>query len=131
MTHVNKTIVHFEIPAENVQKLKTFYENLFGWKIIHAPIPGMDYWMIHTVPTDEQGMQQEPGLNGGMYKKENAMQIPTNWVHVDDIDAHTEKLKQLGGKMIIEKMQIPTVGWTAIGLDPEGNQVAMLQPERE
>ena len=27
----------------------------------------------------------------------------------------------------MEKMEIPNVGWTAVGIDPEGNQVAMMQ----
>ena len=85
--------------------------------------------MIHTVPTDDEGMTQEPGINGGMYKKENDLQKPTNWIQVDDLDTHIDKLKQLGGQIIVEKMEIPGVGWTALGLDPEGNQVAMMQPK--
>jgi predicted enzyme related to lactoylglutathione lyase len=27
------TIVHFEIPADDVERSKKFYSNLFGWKI--------------------------------------------------------------------------------------------------
>ena len=88
----------------------------------------MDYWLIHTVPTDEEGMPERPGINGGMYVKENAMQIPTNWISVEAIDVYSKKLVDLGGKIIVEKMEIPDVGWTAIGVDPEGNQVAMMQP---
>ena len=125
---MDKTIVHFEIPAENVEKLSKFYHELFGWKFVHSPIPGMDYWLIHTVPTDEQGMPERPGINGGMYVKENEMQIPTNWISVEDIDAYSKKLVDLGGKIVVEKMEIPNVGWTAVGIDPEGNQVAMMQP---
>ena len=126
---MDKTIVHFEIPAEDVEKLKSFYEKLFGWKFIHSPIPGMDYWLIHTVPTDDQGMLERPGLNGGMYKKDNEMQKPTNWISVEDVDSYMEKLVTLGGTVIVEKMKIPGVGWTAMGLDPERNQVALMQPE--
>ena len=74
-------------------------------------------------------MPQEPGINGGMYKKENEMQKPTNWISVEDIDSYTDKLVKLGGKIIVEKMMIPGVGFTAIGLDPEGNQVALMQPK--
>ena len=125
---MDKTIVHFEIPAENVEKLSKFYHELFGWKFVHSPIPGMDYWLIHTVPTDEQGMPERPGINGGMYVKENEMQIPTNWISVEDIDAYSKKLVDLGGKIVVEKIEIPNVGWTAVGIDPEGNQVAMMQP---
>jgi predicted enzyme related to lactoylglutathione lyase len=125
---MNKTIVHFEIPAEDVEKLKTFYEKLLGWKFIYTELPGMPYWMIHTVPTDEEGMTLEPGINGGMYQKENEMQIPTNWVQVEDLDSHISKIVELGGQIIVEKMEISGVGWTAVGVDPEGNQVALLQP---
>lgn len=125
---MDKTIVHFEIPGEDVEKLSKFYQELFGGKFVHSPIPGMDYWLIHTVPTDEQGMPQRPSINGGMYKKENEMQIPTNWISVEDIDTYTKKLVELGGVIIVEKMEIPNVGWTAVGIDPEGNQVAMMQP---
>ena len=126
---MDKTIVHFEIPAVDVEKLKGFYEQLFGWKFIYSPIPGMEYWLIHTVPTDEQGMPERPGLNGGMYEKENEMQKPTNWISVEDVDLYLEKLVELGGTVIVEKIQIPGVGWTAMGHDPEGNQVAMMQPD--
>jgi len=30
---VDHTIVHFEIPADDVKKLARFYSELFGWKI--------------------------------------------------------------------------------------------------
>lgn len=55
---MDKTIVHFEIPADDVETLKTFYEGAFGWKITHTP---MDYWLIETVPTDEEGRTTRPG----------------------------------------------------------------------
>ena len=34
------TIVHFEIPADDVDRAKKFYSNLFGWKI--EKVPGMN-----------------------------------------------------------------------------------------
>ena len=62
---MDHTIVHFEIPADNVEKMKQFYEGLFGWKITRVTMP-TEYWLIYTVPTDEKGMPQRPGVNGGM-----------------------------------------------------------------
>lgn len=29
----NPTVVHFEIPAEDVDRARKFYSTLFGWKI--------------------------------------------------------------------------------------------------
>jgi len=31
------TIVHFEIPADDVERSKKFYNDLFGWKIEKWP----------------------------------------------------------------------------------------------
>ena len=82
---VDKTVVHFEIPAEDVERLKRFYEGMFSWKITHTPVGSMDYWLIETVPINEKGEPIRPGINGGMYKKENPQQVPNNYISVDDI----------------------------------------------
>ena len=42
---MGNTLVHFEIPADNVPALQTFYTGLFDWKIEKYPMAGgMDYW---------------------------------------------------------------------------------------
>ena len=124
---MDNTIIHFEIPAADVEKLKKFYEGLFGWKIEKYPGP-MEYWMIHTVPVDEEGMLLRPGVNGGMVKKERAEQKPVNYISVESIDESIEKVKALGRKIVIKKQEVPNVGWIATAVDPEGNQIALLQP---
>src|SRR4030042_1142184 len=107
---MDNTIIHFEIPATDVEKLKRFYAGLFGWKIAKYPGP-MEYWMIQTVPVDEKGMLLRPGVNGGMYKKQQAEQKPVNYISVDSIDESIEKVTKLGGKIISPKQEVPTVGW--------------------
>jgi predicted enzyme related to lactoylglutathione lyase len=124
---MDNTIIHFEIPAADAEKLKKFYEGLFGWKIEKYPGP-MEYWMIHTVPVDEEGMLLRPGVNGGMVKKERAEQKPVNYISVESIDESIEKVKELGGKIVVQKQEVPNVGWIATAVDPEGNQIALLQP---
>ena len=43
------TVVHFEIPAENIPRAQKFYGELFGWQIQKYTGPfSMDYWMITT-----------------------------------------------------------------------------------
>jgi predicted enzyme related to lactoylglutathione lyase len=124
---MDHTIVHFEIPANDVEKLKKFYVELFGWKIEKMPGP-MDYWTVGTVPVDEKMVSTRPGVNGGLYKKERPENKPVNYISVESIDRYLEKVKALGGKIVQQKQEVPGVGWIAIALDPEGNQVAMLQP---
>lgn len=126
---MDHTIVHFEIPANNVETLKTFYSKLFGWKIEKSP-GSIPYWLIETVPADEEGTPVRLGVNGGMYKKDNPELKPVNYISVESIDDYIEKIKTLGGTIVQPKQEVPDVGWVAIALDPEGNQFAMLQPTR-
>ena len=128
---MDHTIIHFEIPANNLQKLKTFYENVLGWKIIRASMQGPEYWLIHTVPTDEKGMPQRPGVNGGLYPRTPDMLGTTqvNYISIENMDEYTSKVTKSGGKILVPKQQIPNVGWFAIAADPEGNTFGLLQPE--
>jgi len=123
---IDHTIVHFEIPADNVEKLRRFYSKLFGWKIEKMPGP-TDYWMIETVPVDEKGMPIRPGVNGGMMKRQNPEHKPINYVAVESVDEYAKRIETLGGKVIVPKMEVPGIGWWALALDPEGNQFAIFE----
>ena len=128
---MDHTIVHFEIPAKNTEKLKKFYSGVFGWKIekgseeMSGPT---EYWLIETVPVDKQQRPIRPGVNGGMYKKQDEKMKQVNYIAVESADAYIEKIKKLGGKIINPKQEVPQVGWVAIAEDPEGNQFGILQP---
>lgn len=126
---MDHTIIHFEIPANDVEKLKKFYEEIFGWTITLAPGP-IEYWIIQTVPTDQNGMPQRPGVNGGMFKKQNPQGKPINYFSVESINDFLEKIVKKGGKITQPKEEVPEVGWIAAAEDPEGNQFAILQPMR-
>jgi len=123
---VDHTIVHFEIPADDVEKLRKFYSKLFGWKIEKTPGP-IEYWMIETVPVDKKGMPIRPGVNGGMMKRQQPEHKPVNYIAVESVDEYTKKIKALGGTVLVPKMEVPGIGWWALALDPEGNQFAILQ----
>jgi predicted enzyme related to lactoylglutathione lyase len=91
----------------------------------------MDYWVIHTVPTEDKGMPQRPGVNGGMFPKQpdQTELNPVNYITVENIDEYLDKVTKLGGKILMPKQQVPTVGYVALAIDPEGNQFGLLQPE--
>ncbi|MCW3999760.1 MAG: VOC family protein [Candidatus Bathyarchaeota archaeon] len=124
---MDHTVIHFEIPADNVEKLKAFYEQVFGWKIIPAEGP-IEYWVIQTVPTDEKGMLMHPGVNGGMYRRQLPNSKPINYISVENLSEFLEVIVKLGGKVTQPKQEVPEVGWIAAAEDPEGNQFALLQP---
>jgi predicted enzyme related to lactoylglutathione lyase len=122
---IDHTIIHFEIPADDVEKLRKFYGELFGWKIEKMSL--MEYWNIETVPVDEKGMTVRPGVNGGMMKRQNPEHKPVNYIGVESIEEYVKKIEALGGKVIVPKTEIPGIGWFALALDPEGNQFGIFQ----
>lgn len=117
---VNKTIVHFEIPADEPEKLAKFYSDVFGWKFEKVPLGEMDYWMITTGPRNKS-------VGGGMYKKTEPGDTPRNFVNVDKIDKHIEAFMNAGGKQLVGKAEVPKMGWSFIGTDPEGNVIALWE----
>jgi len=124
---LDHTIVHFEIPAQDVEKVKAFYEKVFGWTITQADSP-IEYWIIQTVPIDQNGRLVRPGVNGGMYRRVSPDNKPVNYYEVESINDFLDKIVKLGGRVTEPKQEVPEVGWIAAAEDPEGNAFALLEP---
>jgi len=122
-------VAHFEIYGDDPEKLAGFYRTLFGWTIDR--VPGMDYWMIGTVPTDAKGMPTQPGgINGGLMKR--PMPDARNWLNyvtVASIDEAIEKAQGLGATVLRPKSPVPRMGWFAVLSDPEMNVFGMWQDD--
>jgi predicted enzyme related to lactoylglutathione lyase len=115
-------VVHFEIPGDDPERLASFYGDLFGWQIQKMDMGGMDYYVVNTVPTDDQGMPTElGGINGGMYKRDAPEQRPVNYVNVESVDEYVTKATSLGAKVTVGKMPVPGMGYFAHLVDPQGN----------
>jgi predicted enzyme related to lactoylglutathione lyase len=122
-------VVHFEIPADDVDRARDFYRQAFGWNI--QPMPEMDYTIVSTTETDESGMPKDPGaINGGMAKRDASFSTPVITVDVDDIDAALEKIGSLGGSTVTERTPVGDMGWAAYFKDSEGNLMGLWQTER-
>jgi uncharacterized protein len=128
---LDHTIVHFEIPATDIEKLKKFYIDLFGWTMEKYPGP-TTYYLVGTVPVDQKTMMPiRPGVNGGLYNRKDSsmpeMAKPTNYISVESVEEYSKKIEALGGKIIVPKMEIQGIGWWALALDPEGNHFGILE----
>jgi uncharacterized protein len=127
---LDHTIVHFEIPADDIEKLKKFYKNLFGWKMEKYPGP-TEYYTLETVPVDKNMMPIRAGSNGGLFKRKDAQNPqnakPTNYFAVESVEEYSKKIEALGGKIKVPKMEIPGLGWWALALDPEGNHFGIIE----
>lgn len=117
---MSNPVLHFEIAAKDPEKLVRFYEKIFDWKIMKTDDP-VEYWVIETVPVDENMRPLEPGINGGIVRKERPEQISLNYVSVESIDDTVKKIEKMGGKVLMPKQHLKGVGDLAIAQDIEGN----------
>ncbi len=124
------SVVHFEMPAENRERVCKFYEEAFGWKMIkYGPEMG-NYIVAQTGEVDKDNMLVKKGMiNGGFYEKNADAPYPSVVLGTDDIAKTIEKIKKAGGKMINDKpVDIPGVGLYASFIDTEGNRASLMQP---
>lgn len=120
-------VVHFEIPADNVKRATEFYKKTFEWGL--ESVPQMDYTMIRTTESNDDGMPKAPGaINGGMGKRSDTLAAPVVTIGVDDIDAATKLITKNGGKVTVPKQPIGPMGFIAYFKDTEGNTIGLYQP---
>ena len=110
-------LVHFEIPADDPDRARTFYQNLFDWKITKAR--NFDYWLIDT--------GEGPGVDGGLVKKLDKSQPLVNYVHVESLTKATERAKVLGADVLLERQEVPGRGAFAVIRDPDGNALGLWE----
>lgn len=123
-------VVHFEIPADDKDRAKGFYEQAFGWAI--TAIPGMDYSSLITAPTgapaDTDGPSEVPGvINGGLTSRATDLTHPVITLDVADIDATLQTVESLGGSTVKPKETIPGMGSFAYFKDTEGNVMGLWE----
>jgi predicted enzyme related to lactoylglutathione lyase len=113
---------HFEIPSDNPQKAADFYTKIFGWKITKWDGP-TEYWLVST------GDASEPGIDGGLLKKQHPDQPCVNTITVPDLEKTMGTIISSGGSMCVPKMAVPGVGWLAYFKDLDENIFGVMQPD--
>lgn len=120
------TIVYFQIPSDDIERSKKFYNQLFGWKIDKSPEAntpkGMENWTVTT--TDHNGNE---ALGGGMSKRQMPQQQITNFIDVKSADEYLSKVERLEGKVVVPKTAVPGMGYYAVCLDTENNSFGIFE----
>lgn len=130
-------VVHFELPAEDSNRMSDFYKKAFGWETKQMGSDMGNYVVVTTTETDENRMVKTPGtINGGFFQKtKETTQYPTVVISVDDIHQSMKEVTDAGGKILGGQKpgvpdDIPGVGLYIAFVDSEGNRIGMLQPKR-
>jgi hypothetical protein len=115
-------VVHFEITGTDGPKLRSFYTELFDWKI-NADNP-VGYGIVES----EQSSSGTPGLPGGIAQgPEGYPGHVTVYVEVPDVEAALAKAESLGGKRLMGPEQVMENVEIGMFHDPEGHVVGVIK----
>jgi predicted enzyme related to lactoylglutathione lyase len=115
-------VVHWEFWSTDSAKLSDFYARVFGWKIQHHP--EINYRVVDT---------GGGGINGGIMTPDRSGPWPGNmsfYIDVDDLDAYSEKIQKAGGKIVVDKTEVPGVGQLSLFEDPDGRVLGMWKQQK-
>lgn len=118
------TICWTELASKDIEAAKKFYSELLGWKLVTSEAAGMNYTEIVV---GEQHI-------GGMYQISeectSSADAPSHWISyvaVDDVDASASRTEELGGKVVVQPMDIPNVGRFCLINDPTGASISLIK----
>ena len=122
-------VIHFEIHADDPDRAVMFYSTVFGWHFTKWNGP-QDYWLVRT------GGHEQPGIDGGLMRRMGpppaegqSLNSYACTVDVPNLDEYLGKITSHGGRVVVPKMPIPSIGWLAYAKDPEGNIFGVMQPD--
>lgn len=123
-------VVHFEMPYDDQTRMARFYEQVFGWQTQALGEEMGNYVLATTTETGEAGPKQPGAIDGGFFPRtpDSPAQHPSVVIAVDDVNQSLERVRQAGGTVLGEPMEIAGVGQYVSFIDTEGNRVSMLQP---
>jgi predicted enzyme related to lactoylglutathione lyase len=129
MSNKMDPVIHFEMPAQDTERVRKFYESAFGWQTTQLGPEMGNFVLAFTIETDEKTrMPKKRGaINGGFYEKTTPDQHTTITILVDDIREAMKKIEAAGGTVLAEPFELPGVGLFTTFRDTEGNVASINQ----
>jgi uncharacterized protein len=124
MSHV----AHFAINADNVDRARGFYTNVFGWKFEAWGPPG--FYLINT------GGPEDKVIHGSLQGRRElvAGQKMIGYectVSVPSIEGTIRALKEQNAKIVMQKSTIAGVGSLVFFEDTEGNVAGAIEFDKD
>ena len=106
---------HFEIPADDVARAKTFYSGVFGWSLSD--------WDDDTAMIESTG---KDGIGGDIHLR-GEVPHPTFVITVDDVEESLAEVIANGGAAVGEVQALGEMGRYCYFRDTEGNVVGLFE----
>jgi predicted enzyme related to lactoylglutathione lyase len=115
-------VIHFEITADDPERVGKFYRDAFGWQVQKWEGP-IDYWLVGT------GSEEQPGIDGAIMARDDQLPQTVNTIDVESAKGAVEKVKTAGGAVLRDVQPVPGVGYFAYCTDPDGNVFGVMEAD--
>jgi uncharacterized protein len=120
---VDGTLCWADLNTPDPERARTFYTDLFGWKMTDDTDDDPPSGYVHI-------QNGEEFIGGIPPVRPNNPRMPAHWMayfQISDCDATAAKAKQHGARFFMEPMTMENVGRFAIVADPQGAAFAIFQ----
>lgn len=119
---MGQPVVHFEVVGKDGGTLRSYYADLFGWKV-DADNP-MQYGMVDGKDNGEVGIGGGVGQGPDGYEGH-----VTFYVAVPDVEEALQKAESLGGTRVMGPENIMDMVELGQFTDPEGNLIGVVKDQ--
>lgn len=119
------SFIWYELLTSDPGNAIDFYSHVVGWGAQDSGNPHVRYTLltVNDIPVAGAMSTADAQMDG----------VPPMWsghIMVEDLDGHVERLRQAGGTVHMEPMDIPDTGRFAIVADPNGASFQLFEPSR-
>jgi uncharacterized protein len=115
-------LAHIAINSDDDVATRRFWERLFGWRFEDWGPPGFANASLGPAPMQVAAIQRRRELVEGVRTTG-----PELTIAVDDLDAVLADLEPAGGRLVMGRSTIPSVGELAFVADPSGNVIGVIR----
>jgi uncharacterized protein len=118
-------VIHFEIPFDDGDRARGFYQQAFGWQVMD--MPDMGYTIVMSGPSGDQGPTEPGFINGGMAARRENFTAPNIVIEVSNIEEALKAVGEAGGSTVADRLTLGDMGFTAYFRDSEGNIIGLWE----
>ena len=120
--HEPNTLDWAESGSKNVEAARRFYTDVLGWNFDEMDMGEGKSYTLFKIGNDS--------VAGLMEVDEMPMSYWSMYFNVEDCKSMTEKVRQMGGNVILEPGAAEGVGTFSIVTDPQGAMFGMITPDQ-
>jgi predicted enzyme related to lactoylglutathione lyase len=114
------TPIWVDLGTKDLDASRSFYGQLFGWDSQPGPPEAGGYTFFFKNGKMVAGV--------GPLMNEQQPSAWSTYVHSQDADATTRAVRDAGGQVLVEPMDVMTAGRFAVYMDPSGAAISVWQP---